>query len=148
MEIEPRIELFSLSGLFSRCRSCDVPLAKDQLSTFCIRRTFSIFKNSLGNIEAPIIKTNCVISLIIFLIFQGNNALHYAVSFRNWKIVDVLLGTGSMNLNLPNKVLFYYEYLLFIVVELAFVCKRQEGVALKQFGDLYRQIIMTRGYKL
>lgn len=35
---------------------------------------------------------------------QGNNALHYAVSFRNWKIVDVLLGTGLMNLNLPNKV--------------------------------------------
>ena len=99
--------------------------------------------------KTPIIKINCVISLIIFLIFQGNNALHYAVSFRNWKIVDVLLGTGSMNLNLPNKVLFfYYEYLLFIVVELAFVCKRQEGVALKQFGDLYRQIIMTRGYKL
>ena len=98
--------------------------------------------------KTPIIKINCVISLINFLIFQGNNALHYAVSFRNWKIVDVLLGTGSMNLNLPNKVLFYYEYLLFIVVELAFVCKRQEGVALKQFGDLYRQIIMTRGYKL
>ena len=57
--------------------------------------------------ETPIIKTNCVISLIICLIFQGNNALHYAVSFRNWKIVDVLLGTGSMNLNLPNKVLFF-----------------------------------------
>ena len=55
--------------------------------------------------ETYIIKTNCVISLIIFLIFQGNNALHYAVSFRNWKIVDVLLGTGSMNLNLPNKVI-------------------------------------------
>lgn len=135
-----------MSGLFSRCRSCDVPLAKDQLSTFSIRRTFSIFKNSSGKIEAPIIKTNCVISLIIFLIFQGNNALHYAVSFRNWKIVDVLLGTGSMNLNLPNKVLFfYYEYLLFIMVELAFVCKRRDGVALEQFGDLYRQIIMTRG---
>ena len=34
------------------------------------------------------------------------------------------------------------------MVELAFVCKRQELVALQQFGDLYRQIIMTRGYKL
>ena len=99
--------------------------------------------------KTPIIKINCVISLINFLIFQGNNALHYAVSFRNWKIVDVLLGTGSMNLNLPNKVLFFnYEYLLFIMVELAFVCKRRDGVALEQFEDLYRQIIMTRGYKL
>ena len=64
------------------------------------------FKNPSEKMKTPIIKTNCVISLIIFLIFQGNNALHYAVSFRNWKIVDVLLGTGSMNLNLPNKVLF------------------------------------------
>ena len=64
------------------------------------------FKNPSGKMKTRIIKTNCVISLIIFFIFQGNNALHYAVSFRNWKIVDVLLGTGSMNLNLPNKVLF------------------------------------------
>ena len=62
--------------------------------------------------KTPIIKINCVISLIIFLIFQGNNALHYAVSFRNWKIVDVLLGTGSMNLNLPNKVLFLLRVLI------------------------------------
>ena len=63
--------------------------------------------------------------------------------------MDVLLGTGSMNLNLPNKVLFfYYEYLLFIMVELACVCKRRERVALQQSGDLYRQIIKTRVYKL
>ena len=43
---------------------------------------------------------------------------------------------------------YYYKYLFHIMVELAFVSKRQELVALQQFGDLCRQIIMTRGYKL
>ena len=43
----------------------------------------------------------CFFSLVSL---QGNNALHYAVSFRNWKLVEVLLETGLVNLNLPNKV--------------------------------------------
>ena len=43
---------------------------------------------------------------------------------------------------------YYYKYLFHIMVELAFVSKRQELVALQQFGNLCRQIIMTRGYKL
>ncbi|EDO36064.1 predicted protein [Nematostella vectensis] len=35
---------------------------------------------------------------------EGNNALHYAVTYRNWKVVNVLLNTGCVDVNLVNKV--------------------------------------------
>ncbi|EDO36063.1 predicted protein, partial [Nematostella vectensis] len=34
---------------------------------------------------------------------EGNNALHYAVTYRNWKVVNVLLNTGCVDVNLVNK---------------------------------------------
>ena len=98
--------------------------------------------------ETPIVKTNCVIS-DYFSHFSGKqrSALRCFVS----KLEDC----GCIARNRIHELefaqqgtFFYYEYLLFIVVELAFVCTTQERVVLKQFGDLYRQIIMTRGYKL
>lgn len=73
---------------------------------------------------------------------NGNNALHYAVSFRNWKLVDVLLDTGLMNLNLPNKA----GYTPIMMAALAGVVKEDDkGIARKLFktGDINKQVEET-----
>ncbi|XP_031551593.1 KN motif and ankyrin repeat domain-containing protein 1-like [Actinia tenebrosa] len=35
---------------------------------------------------------------------EGNNALHYAVSFNNWKVVNTILKTNFVDVGLPNQV--------------------------------------------
>lgn len=94
----------------------------------------------------------CVISLIIFLIFSGKQRSALC------SFVSKLEDCGCIARNRIHELEFAEQgtylliitsrYLLLIMVELAFVCKRQEGIALKQFEAFYRQIIMTRGYKL
>lgn len=102
-------------------RDCDSELIKGLLK---------IFRNQI----------HMLLETIINLVDNnGNNALHYAVSFRNWKVVDVLLGTGIMNLNLPNKA----GYTPIMMAALAGVTKEDDKeIARKMFlsGDVNKQV--------
>lgn len=102
-------------------RDCDSNLIKGLVN---------IFKNQIQMLLETIV--NLVDS-------NGNNALHYAVSFRNWMVVDVLLGTGLMNLNLPNKA----GYTPIMMAALAGVPKEDDKeIARKMFqtGDVNQQV--------
>lgn len=70
---------------------------------------------------------------------NGNNALHYAVSFRNWKVVDLLLATGLMNLNLPNKA-GYTPVMMAALAGVAGEEDKEIASKLFQAGDVNKQV--------
>lgn len=45
-----------------------------------------------------------VLTINPYVYAQGNNALHYAVTYKNWKVVSVLLSTNGINVDIYNQV--------------------------------------------
>jgi hypothetical protein len=74
---------------------------------------------------------SCCLNLKILFIFQGNTAIHYAVSNCNFDIVSLLLDTGVCDLNKMNKA----GYTAVIMATLASVqTQRQEEVVQRLFS--------------